>query len=169
MHYGNTSFPGADLIWGSWAPLRVKLFLWLACRKRVWTADRRLRRRLDTHTSCLLCDQENEMVDHILVSCSWAKEVWWSSCSWAGCVCSMTVTQTLQEWWEQLVLAQPARRRTGTSTLFVLICWHLWKERNSRVFERASATPLVLLGRIEEDVDLWVAAGARELGRLVCE
>jgi hypothetical protein len=115
MHHGNTTFPGTDLLWGSWAPLRVKLFLWLACRKRVWTADQRLRRGLDTHTICLLCDQENETVDHILVSCSWAKEVWWSSCSWAGCVCSLNVAQTLQEWWEHMVLAQPARRRSGTS------------------------------------------------------
>jgi hypothetical protein len=27
MHHGNTTFPGTDLLWGSWAPLHVKLFL----------------------------------------------------------------------------------------------------------------------------------------------
>lgn len=33
MHQGVTLFPGADLLWGCWALLRVKLFLWLACRR----------------------------------------------------------------------------------------------------------------------------------------
>jgi hypothetical protein len=27
------------------------------------------------------------------------------------------------------------------------------------VFDRTSATPLIVLGRIKEDVDLWVVAG----------
>jgi hypothetical protein len=32
---------GCPMIWGTWAPLRVKIFLWLAIRRRHWTADRR--------------------------------------------------------------------------------------------------------------------------------
>ena len=32
---------GCHLVWETWAPLRVKIFLWLAIRKRHWTADRR--------------------------------------------------------------------------------------------------------------------------------
>lgn len=38
-----------NLIWRTWAPLKVKLFLWLAFRRRIWTADRRQRHGLDAN------------------------------------------------------------------------------------------------------------------------
>jgi hypothetical protein len=75
------------------------------------------------------------------------------------------MSQTLQEWGPGAASAT-AKRHVDPLHADLL---HLWKEKNARVFDRASATPLVVLGRIKEDVDLWVAAGARELGRLVCE
>jgi hypothetical protein len=41
LHVGVIKFRGHSLIWKSWAPLRVKIFLWLAFKKRQWTNDRR--------------------------------------------------------------------------------------------------------------------------------
>ena len=38
---------GHKLIWKTWAPLRIKIFLWLAFRRRHWTGDRRLRHGLE--------------------------------------------------------------------------------------------------------------------------
>jgi hypothetical protein len=69
LHHGRCPFCGADLIWKSGAPLRVKIFLWLACRRRIWTADRRRWRGLDAHDACWLCDQQPETADHLLVVC----------------------------------------------------------------------------------------------------
>jgi hypothetical protein len=122
LHQGITTFPGADILWGCWAPLRVKLFLWLACRRRVWTADQRLRRGLEAHEICLLCDQEAEAVDHLLATCSVAKEIWWRTYSWARCVCTVAASASVHNWWEQLVTAQPQRRQQCTSTLFMASC-----------------------------------------------
>jgi hypothetical protein len=34
LHVGSHPIPGCDLIWETWAPLRVKLFMWLALRGR---------------------------------------------------------------------------------------------------------------------------------------
>lgn len=34
LHTGSIPFRGHSLIWRTWAPLRVKIFLWLAFRKR---------------------------------------------------------------------------------------------------------------------------------------
>ena len=42
MHQGSSTFAGADLVWKTWAPLKVKLFQWLAFKERLWTADRRV-------------------------------------------------------------------------------------------------------------------------------
>jgi hypothetical protein len=73
------------------------------------------------------------------------------------------------EWWEQLVLAQPARRWEGTSTLFMLTCWMIWKECNARHFDNKAAFVLEVLGKIKAEADLWIVAGARKLGGICCE
>jgi hypothetical protein len=90
--------------------------------RRVQTADRRRRRGLDSHINCLLCDQEEETIDHLLVQYPVAKEVWWMCCSWVKCVCNFGQQASVQEWWEHLLLAQPLSRREGMSTMFMLIC-----------------------------------------------
>jgi hypothetical protein len=45
-------------------------------RYRIWTSDRRHRHGLQDHTCCILCDQEQESADHLLVACSYSKQVW---------------------------------------------------------------------------------------------
>jgi hypothetical protein len=112
--------PEARLIWKSWAPLRVKLFMWLACRGRIWTADRRRRRNLDAHELCLLCDQLPESADHLLVTCPVAKEIYWHAFTWARCSCIFGPAVTLRDWWGQLLAAQTPRRKKGAASLFMM-------------------------------------------------
>jgi hypothetical protein len=51
----------------------------------------------------------------------------------------------------------------------MVIAWHLWKEWNARLFEHLVAPMNVLIDRIKTEADLWIAAGAHDLGRLFCE
>jgi len=67
--------PGCSRIWATWAPLRVKIFLWLAIRGRHWTADRRRRHGLPADDHCYLCDQDPETIDNIIASCSYSRQV----------------------------------------------------------------------------------------------
>uniref|UniRef100_A0A453GKT0 Reverse transcriptase zinc-binding domain-containing protein n=1 Tax=Aegilops tauschii subsp. strangulata TaxID=200361 RepID=A0A453GKT0_AEGTS len=46
LFVGSTIEPSWCLTWKSWAPLRIKIFLWLAFQGRCWTADRLARRGL---------------------------------------------------------------------------------------------------------------------------
>ena len=57
------------LNWRTWAPPRVKFFVWLACQNRCWTADRLARRGLQHPLRCPLCDQSDETMRHLLVAC----------------------------------------------------------------------------------------------------
>lgn len=74
---GLPTCPYAAAIWRSWAPLKCKIFTWLAAQYRLWTADRRTRHGLQEHTSaCYTCLQEEDTVDHILVQCGYARGTW---------------------------------------------------------------------------------------------
>lgn len=65
-------------IWKSWAPNKCKMFMWLAVRNRCWTSDRLARRGLPHPDKYPLCDQENETIQHLLISYVVARQVWFS-------------------------------------------------------------------------------------------
>ncbi|CAN6316435.1 unnamed protein product [Urochloa humidicola] len=167
MHEGSIHLRGARRIWRSWAPPKVKFFTWLATKKRLWTADRRRRRGLEAHDECWFCNQEAETCDHILVHCSYAKQIWWNMMSCMDCHCSFpNANKSLQGWWSHVRRLQQQERRRGMDTLFMLIIWGIWKERNSRLFRNCYHSAEELLVQIKQEAELWIAAGATRLGCL---
>jgi hypothetical protein len=76
LFQGSIGLPAAPLIWESFAPLKYRLHAWLALRRRCWTADRRLRRGLPSHTLCALCSTANETLDHLLLHCVFSRAIW---------------------------------------------------------------------------------------------
>jgi hypothetical protein len=64
--WGTVQDDYTDFLWESWAPLKEKLFLWLALRK--CCPDRLRRKGLCGLSVCLLCDQRPESVDHLMTS-----------------------------------------------------------------------------------------------------
>lgn len=63
-------------IWKSRAPSNCRVFMWLAARNRCWTTDRLSRCGLPHPASCPFCDQGGETLDHLLMGCVLAREVW---------------------------------------------------------------------------------------------
>nr|TKV95142.1 hypothetical protein SEVIR_9G341600v2 [Setaria viridis] len=91
--------------------------------------------------------------------CSYSKQLWWEALSWMHCSCTFIPgTQILQDWWAHLRQLQPRSRRRGLDSLFTLIIWSLWKERNARLFERQTTS-----------VQELMQTGASRLGCLRCE
>jgi len=121
--------PGCSRIWKTWAPLRVKIFLWLAVRGRPWT-DWRRRHGLHADDHCYLCDQDLETIDHIVASCSYSHQVWWTMLAVLGADASQVGGTSLLAWWDQW-----RRRWHGDKQkVFALAAWEIWKERNARCF-----------------------------------
>jgi hypothetical protein len=81
---GAVQFEPYKRIWETWAPPRCKFFMWLASLNRCWTADRLARWGLDHPIHCMLCEQEKETIQHILVSCVFSREVWFRVLSLVG-------------------------------------------------------------------------------------
>ena len=72
---GTIRFAPWKRIWKSWAPMKSKLFIWLATNNRRWTSDRLAKRGLPHPAACPLCDQDDETIQHIRFLCIFAREV----------------------------------------------------------------------------------------------
>jgi hypothetical protein len=73
---GSTIFGHYPLVWKTWPPQKCRFFLLLVAHRRCWTTDRLAKRGMNHPTRCLLCDQEDETLDHLLVSCVFTREFW---------------------------------------------------------------------------------------------
>jgi hypothetical protein len=73
---GSVSFEPYKRIWCAWAPPKCKFFMWLVAHNRCWTADRLARRGLPHHERCVLCDQGEENINHLLLSFIFARDFW---------------------------------------------------------------------------------------------
>lgn len=71
---GSTRFPCAKAIWKARAPLKCKVFIWLAIRRRCWTADRLRRHGLQNQGVCVFLQASGR--------------VHRSSLSWLCCYCT---------------------------------------------------------------------------------
>jgi len=76
LFIGATSFGPWERIWKSWAPSKCKFFLWTVALNRCWIADRLARKGLPHPGACPLCDQVEETIDHLLVTCVFSRQVW---------------------------------------------------------------------------------------------
>jgi hypothetical protein len=81
LFIGAVHFEPWELIWKSWAPKKCQFFIWLAIHKRSWTVDKLARRGLPHPTCCVLYDQVEEDIQHILIGCVFAKQVWFQMLS----------------------------------------------------------------------------------------
>ena len=58
------------------SPLRCNIFIWMVTHRRCWTTYRLEKRDLQNPSHCLLCDQPDETIDHILVNCIFSRQIW---------------------------------------------------------------------------------------------
>ncbi|XP_020170196.2 uncharacterized protein [Aegilops tauschii subsp. strangulata] len=111
--FGGISFAPAAAIWKNGAPLAYKIFMWLAIQNRIWTSDRRLRHGLqDTASTRFLCDQEQDNVDHLMIQCVFARQVWYQCFAKVGIDTNLSPVHhdLLQQWWMN-ARKQPSNRR----------------------------------------------------------
>jgi hypothetical protein len=165
---GSVYFEPSERIWRTWAPQKCKFFIWLASLNKCWTADRLARRGLDHPDKCLLCDQQEETAQHILVACVFARDIWAQILNKVGLLpLAPEITDVVfQDWWRKAEQKVPNSKRKGFNSLVILVSWRLWKQRNTCVFDGVSPSIRSMLQEIHEDVKLWGMAGAKDIRQL---
>lgn len=99
-----------------------------AIKGRHWTADSRRRHGLHTDNHCYLCDQDPKTIDHIVASCSFSRQVWWTVVVALKVNASQIGDETLLAWWDRWWRRWHGERQRGAETLFALVAWEIWKE-----------------------------------------
>lgn len=151
---GTTRAPVASQIWHSRAPYSCKFFAWLVTKNRCWTADRLQQHGLPHPAACPLCDQEPETLQHLLLGCVVAREVWtWALRRWEKLDWVPASDTDLIQWWTSRPCPKALQRDLWTS--IILVFWCLWRHRNDVVFNGASPAVEAVKTRIKEEYDRW--------------
>lgn len=168
LFVGTSLFACNEALWRSWAPLKCKIFTWLAIRRRCWTADRLQRHGLQSQGVCVFCLLSLETIDHLIVGCAVTAQIWGQFFSRLGLSRCVPMGQVnISEFW----IASRAKLRSKQKKKFldsciILVAWMIWKERNHRIFNQDPTSLDTLLHRITEEFVNWRLAGLRCLEAL---
>jgi len=94
-----------DFIWKAEAEGKHKFFAWLLIQSRILTADNLTVRGCPCSSVCVMCDQESETPAHLILHCSFARQVWQQVVQWTANL--ITVPQPGDDRADELVGAGP--------------------------------------------------------------
>ncbi|XP_071715133.1 uncharacterized protein [Rutidosis leptorrhynchoides] len=139
-------------------PKKVELFAWRAIKKKLPIRVELDNRGIDLHsTRCPLCDDSLESVDHTLIFCSHAREIWERIFKWwnMGSFNYYTINELLVENNHSVPMSS-----IGNS-IWLAIKWigayFIWKNRNNKVFRNKAWNGPVALNEIQAISYDWIA------------
>jgi hypothetical protein len=116
---------------------------------------------------CALYDQEDETTDHLLTSCTFTREVWTRLLAVAGLQLAAPTTTSMLDWWLLAREAVPEDGRRVFDSLFMVVSWIIWKERNGRMFDGKERMASQVVTAVTDELDSYFSAGFRGLAPLV--
>lgn len=154
---GGVNFEPHKQLWHLWAPLKAKFFLWLVLWNRCWTSDHLQKRGLPHPDSCPLCDQADEDINHLVLSCVFSREVWFLilSCIGLGHLAPSGEHERFQHWWRQASRGLGKDLRMAFNTMVILVAWEIWKHRNRVVFDEERPHVQSLIGVNKDEAHAW--------------
>ena len=105
---------------------------------------------------CTLCKQEEESRNHLFFDCSYSKEVW-------RIVLSLSGLHRVVLYWQRefTCTAQRLRGKAFISKILMIVwnacIYHIWKERNNRIFKQKKESPEQILEYIKVSIRLRLA------------
>ncbi|XP_071695842.1 uncharacterized protein [Rutidosis leptorrhynchoides] len=139
-------------------PKKIEIFAWRALKKRLLVRLELDKRGIDLHSSrCPVSDEDLESVDHVLVSCKSAKEIWVHIFKWWNVVLNDNLNVT-----DLLGGDNPATPMSDLGkSIWVAIKWigaySIWKNLNNIVFRNKSWSTPVALNEIQTITFDWIS------------
>ncbi|CAN1338924.1 Putative ribonuclease H protein At1g65750 [Linum perenne] len=126
-----------EVIWSNPVPPKIQGFCWMVWHKKITSVDNLQRRGMSLANRCVVCEQEEESVDHLFVNCQFALEVWDRVSSKLSLVGPrLDSVRGLFSAWKCMNFSVPFSE--VSLILLHSILWYIWLERNERVFNDKS-------------------------------
>jgi hypothetical protein len=99
------------------------------------------------------------------LNCNFAREIWASVSLWSDeRIRNPAINVSIEQWWNSSLRGLTRGDQRQVAAVLISTAWHLWNERNWRIFDGVSASPARVFQLIREDLRLRVAAcGSLEL------
>ena len=143
------------VVWLTGITPKVSFFVWTAALNRILTIDNLMRRGWVMVNRCCMCGLAEETVDHLLLHCIAAYQLWSLVYSIFGIVWVQpgSVASVLWSW-----AGGRVGKRRRKAWLFVPHClmWLIWLERNRRTFQDTTVLVSQLKSRFVSILLSWV-------------
>jgi hypothetical protein len=130
-------------IWQAEAEGKHKFFAWLLIQCKILTADKMIARHWPCNPICPLCNQEPETTAHLILHCTFARQVWDKMENWTQqLVQAPGQGLEVMNWWEKGLANLPKKKCRLKAALMIYCAWNIWKARNKRVFDNKILSPV---------------------------
>ncbi|XP_073363187.1 uncharacterized protein [Aegilops tauschii subsp. strangulata] len=151
-------------VWKARAPGSVKIFAWLLHHDRLWCNDRLQQHGWPNGYFCTLCIRNQESSTHLLWDCPFSSSIWHTMSTRVG-YAALKEKQEMHHGslrhFQRLIALTPAGFKKGLKSMFLMIVWEIWKERNACIFGNKLSQTEHVLPAIRGSLELWRLPGAR--------
>lgn len=135
--------PWSKVVWFKEHVPRYSFIIWQAMLSRLPTRDRLSRCGMNIPTSCVLCSSGVESHDHFFFERSFSSSIW----EFMASKFLLNPPSNLSDASSWIALHNAPSQSNITSILKLLlqsVLYHLWKERNARIFTAVASSPAAL-------------------------
>ena len=112
-------------VWRVRAPYHIQMFLWLLLHNKLLTNAERFKRHMGISPKCVICDAEEEDLNHVLRFCTNATRTWQSTQS--PTVIGTESFEGITAWLQHNLAHQ--LEDPNWPTKFLITLWYIWKWR----------------------------------------
>ncbi|XP_074290918.1 uncharacterized protein LOC141617649 [Silene latifolia] len=135
----------AKLIWNPRVLPKHSFLCWLVFRNALNVKDKLCRIGICTDDKCCICDTDTETISHLIMHCSYSRQVLHAVCSW---LCIPTPGGNAIIWigrrkWRSI--------QKGICLAAVMaVYYHVWQQRNLARIEGKLMRPMILVHQIQQ-------------------
>ncbi|XP_019088171.1 PREDICTED: uncharacterized protein LOC109127621 [Camelina sativa] len=140
---------------------KIQIFRWKALHGSLVVTERLQTRAIRNFDGCMFCNAEMESINHILFLCPFARQVWALSnipSPFLGFGNSI-----FENMYHLFSLKQMGNNIDELKSAFAWILWHLWKTRNSLLFEGFALSSDVVVQKALDVTREWSAVHSQDI------
>lgn len=151
-------------VWKMKTAPKIKVFLWKALRGAIAVEDRLRTRGIQIEDGCLMCQEANESINHILFQCPLARQVWALSLLQSpGNGFGNSIFTNMDH---VIQTMQNQERLQHLRNVSPWIMWFIWKNMNKLLFEGNGSLVQNIVEKAYEECNQWNVAQSNGVSSL---